>query len=57
MNYGIAPLEVNYSDGVASSPTRTHIVATTAGDMVLVSNPVNVPPVYIGDVQHPPLLH
>nr|TKS17470.1 hypothetical protein D5086_0000012940 [Populus alba] len=55
VTYCIAPLEVNYSDGAASSPTRTHIVATTAGDMALVSNPVNVPPVCIGAVQHPPI--
>ena len=48
-----APLEVNYCDGAASSPTRTNIVATTAGDTVLVSNPENVPPVCIGDVQPP----
>ncbi|KAJ7009574.1 hypothetical protein NC653_000308 [Populus alba x Populus x berolinensis] len=50
-----APLEVNYCDGAASSPTRTNNVATTAGDMVLVSNLVNVPPVCIGDVQPPPI--
>nr|TKS02381.1 hypothetical protein D5086_0000163680 [Populus alba] len=50
-----APLEVNYCDGAASSPTRTNNVATTAGDTVLVSNPVNVPPICIGDVQPPPI--
>lgn len=52
-----APLEVNYCDGAAhnSSPTRTNIGATTARDTALVSNPVNVPPVCIGDVQPPPI--
>ena len=50
-----APLEVNYCDGAASPPTRTNIVATTTGDMVLVSNPENVPPVCIGDVQPLPI--
>ena len=50
-----APLEVNYCDGAASSPTRTNIVATTTRDMVLVSNPENVPPVCIGDVQPLPI--
>jgi len=52
-----APMEVNYCDGEAhnSSPTRTNTGAATARDTVLVSNPVNVPPVCIGDDQPPPI--
>nr|TKS10937.1 hypothetical protein D5086_0000078420 [Populus alba] len=46
-----ALLVVHSCDGEAhnSSPTRTNIVATTAGDTVMVSNPVNVPSLDVAD--------